>query len=164
MNEEHTQQEARPEGPTEKHLTFRLGGETYGIAILKVQEIINLVPVTRVPRTPGHVRGVINLRGKVFPVIDLRLKFGLPSAPPTEKTCIVVVQVLQADRSVVIGVMVDEVSEVLDIPASEIEPPPEFGAAVDTRFILGMAKARGGVSVLLDIDEVLVGEKSVVER
>ena len=140
-----------------KYLTFSLGGEVYGLAILKVQEIIGIMTVTRVPRTPEFVRGVINLRGKVIPVVDLRLKFGLDSTEDTERTCIIVVQVSNEDTSVTMGVIVDEVSEVLDINASQIEEAPEFGGQVDTEFIMGMGKVEKKVIMLLDVDEVLTG-------
>jgi purine-binding chemotaxis protein CheW len=140
-----------------KHLTFKLGPETYGLEILKVQEIIGMMTVTRVPRTPPFVRGVINLRGKVIPVIDLRSKFGLEAHSDTEKTCIIVVQVMHAGTKVVMGTLVDEVSEVLNINADQIEPAPSFGTVVDTNFILGMGKVGQKVIMLLDIDKVLSG-------
>ena len=139
-----------------KYLTFKLGVEEYGLEILKVQEIIKMMDITRVPRTPAFVRGVINLRGKVIPVMDLRLKFGMESRETTEKTCVIVVQVANATGSAVtMGIIVDEVSEVLDIAAGQIEPSPEFGTAVDTAFILGMGKVAKKVVMLLDIDKVL---------
>ncbi|MFW5784752.1 MAG: chemotaxis protein CheW [Chitinispirillaceae bacterium] len=139
-----------------KYLTFRLAEEGYGLEILKVQEIIGMMSITRIPRTPDFIRGVINLRGKVIPVIDLRLKFSLEKKEDTEKTCIIVVQVKKnADDTVTMGIIVDEVSEVLDIKAEQIEPPPSFGAAMDTDFILGMGKASQKVVMLLDVDKVL---------
>ena len=139
-----------------KYLTFRLADEGYGIEILKVQEIIGLMNITHVPRTPVFIRGVINLRGKVIPVVDLRLKFGLDKKDDTERTCIIVVQVTQGDNTVVImGIIVDEVSEVLDITADQIEPSPSFGAAVNTEFIMGMGKSAQKVVMLLDVDKVL---------
>lgn len=140
-----------------KYLTFELGGEVYGLAILKVQEIIGIMTVTRVPRTPDFVRGVINLRGKVIPVIDLRSKFGLESTEDTERTCIIVVQVERKDTQVVMGIIVDEVSEVLDITAQQIEPAPAFGTEIDTNFIMGMGKVDKKVVMLLDVDKVLSG-------
>lgn len=146
-----------------KYLTFKLAAEEYGLEILKVQEIIKMMDITKVPRTPDYVRGVINLRGKVIPVVDLRLKFGMESVATTEKTCIIVVQVKRGDRSITMGIIVDEVSEVLDINGEEIEPAPSFGTNVDTHFILGMAKTRGAVKILLDIDKVLsTGELETV--
>jgi purine-binding chemotaxis protein CheW len=138
-----------------KYLTFGLGAEEYGLEILKVQEIMKMVEITTVPRTPGFVRGVINLRGKVIPVVDLRLKFDMEDVETTEKTCIIVVQVAHEQSTLTMGIIVDEVSEVLDIAGCEIEPAPAFGTSVDTTFILGMAKAKGAVKILLDIDKVL---------
>lgn len=138
-----------------KYLTFRLGDEEYGLEILKVQEIIQIQAITKVPRTPEYVRGVINLRGKVIPVVDLRRKFGLPAIPDTEKTCIIVVQIHQGDATVTMGVLIDEVKEVLDIAAGNIENTPGFGANIDTQFILGMGKIGSSVKILLDIDKVL---------
>lgn len=138
-----------------KYLTFTLGKETYGIEILKVQEIIEMVDVTRVPRTPPFVRGVINLRGKVIPVVDLRLKFGMEGKDVSRQTCIVVVYVQNGDSRLTMGMMVDAVSEVLDIAGASIAPPPDFGSQVDTAFLLGMAKSESAVRMLLDIDKVL---------
>ena len=140
-----------------KYLTFVLGGEQYGLEILKVQEIMGMMDVTRVPRAPGFVRGVINLRGKVIPVMELRTKFAMDTIEDTEKTCIIVVQVKQEGTVVTMGIIVDEVSEVLDIRGEQIEPSPEFGSGVNTDFILGMGKAAGRVTILLDISKVLVG-------
>ena len=138
-----------------KFLTFQLGGESYGLQILKVQEIIGIMPVTHVPRTPDYIRGVVNLRGKVIPVVDLRLKFGLPTHEDTEKTCIIVVQVRGADSTLTLGVIVDEVCEVINLRAEQIEPAPSFGANVTTEFILGMGKLGQKVLTMLDIDKVL---------
>lgn len=138
-----------------KYLTFKLGHEEYGLEILKVQEIIKMMDITTVPRTPEFIKGVINLRGKVIPVVDLRLKFGMDEKEATDMTCVIVVQVAKADSIVTMGIIVDQVSEVLDIVAEEIEPAPAMGAATDTEFILGMAKSRGTVKILLDIDKVL---------
>jgi len=138
-----------------KYLTFQLGHEVYGLEILKVQEIIGMMNVTSVPRTPSFVRGVINLRGKVIPVIDLRTKFQMETKEDTERTCIIVVQVASSGQTVTMGIIVDEVSEVLDIRAEQIEPAPTFGAAVDTDFILAMGKIGQKVVMLLDADKVL---------
>jgi len=138
-----------------KYLTFKLANEEYGLEILKVREIIGLLPITCLPRTPVFVRGVINLRGKVIPVIDLRQKFRLDVAADTSQTCIIVVDVSGSFGSVQIGILVDSVSEVLDIKGEEIEEPPAFGSSVDTAFILGMAKAKGSVKILLNIEKVL---------
>ena len=134
-----------------KYLTFNLADEEYGIAILKVKEIIGMMPVTQVPKTPEFVKGVVNLRGKVIPVVDLRLKFSIPEAEHTEQTCIIVVQV----DDVEMGIIVDEVREVLDIAAHAIEDAPSFGSSVETDFILGMGKADDRVTILLDISKVL---------
>jgi len=138
-----------------KYLTFELGNEVYGIEILKVQEIIGMMNVTAVPRTPEFVRGVINLRGKVIPVVDLRIKFGMDSKDDTERTCIIVVQVSKGETSVIMGVIVDEVSEVLDIAGEQVEPAPTFGTTVNTDFILGMGKIDKKVVMLLDVNRVL---------
>ena len=133
-----------------KFLTFFLAEEEYGIEITKVQEIIGMLPITRVPRTPEYVRGVVNLRGKVIPIVDLRRKFGLDAAG-AEETCIIVVQV----RGVQLGVVVDRVSEVSAVAAADIEEPPSFGADVHTEYLLGLGKVNGRVKLLLDIDQVL---------
>lgn len=144
---------------TGKYLTFSLGKETYGIGILKVKEIIGMMQVTSVPRTPDFVKGVINLRGKVIPVIDLRLKFFMESIPYTERTCIIVVEIDSDDSTVLIGIVVDTVSEVLNIKENEIEDTPVFGSNLCTDYILGMAKTDGGVKILLDIDKVMTSGK-----
>jgi purine-binding chemotaxis protein CheW len=138
-----------------KYLTFKLEDEEYGLEILKVREIIGLLPITGLPRTPPFVRGVINLRGKVIPVIDLRKKFELDVTNDTDQTCIIVVDVRSRDGSIQVGILVDSVSEVLDIRGEDIEDAPAFGATVDTAFILGMAKAKGTVKILLNIERVL---------
>jgi purine-binding chemotaxis protein CheW len=143
-----------------KFLTFFLAGEEYGIEILKVHEIIGLLPITRVPRTPGFIRGVINLRGKVIPVVDLRLKFGMESVAHTDETCIIVVQVRGAEM----GIVVDKVSEVRDIASQDIEDAPSFGTDVNTDYILGIGKAEGKVKILLDIDKVLSTQEVVALR
>ncbi|MCF8037954.1 MAG: chemotaxis protein CheW [Desulfohalobiaceae bacterium] len=143
------------EGLAGKYLTFRLGEEDYGLEILKVQEIIGMQEITGIPRTPDFVKGVINLRGKVIPVVDLRLKFGMDEAEVSRKTCIIVVQIAQEAGKVIMGIVVDEVSEVLEIGGKEIEPAPAFGTQLDTNFILGMAKTDNAVKILLDLDRVL---------
>jgi purine-binding chemotaxis protein CheW len=143
-----------------KYLTFNLGGESYGLEIMKVQEIIKIIDVTQIPKTPEFVRGVINLRGKVIPVIDLRLKFEIQAQEDTEKTCIIVMQVKSKDDTVtILGIIVDEVSEVLDIGEEKIEPTPSFGATIDTDFILGMGKVGDKVMSMLDIDKILTKEE-----
>ena len=157
MSEALVEREAGTTAQEGKYLTFQLGEEVYGLRILKVQEIMGLMAVTHVPRTPSFVRGVVNLRGKVIPVIDLRLKFGMAHRDDTERTCIIVVQVVRDSQQVTMGLIVDEVSEVLNIMAEDIEPPPSFGASVDTAFILGMGKVGNKVIMLLDVDRVLSG-------
>lgn len=142
---------------TGKFLTFCLGDEEYGIEILKVREIIGMMPITPVPRTPEFIRGVINLRGKVIPVVDLRLKFGMPSVEQTEETCVIVVQ---AD-GVEMGTIVDKVSEVADIDSGNIEDAPFFGDDVETDYILGLGKSDKCVTLLLDIDKALETERII---
>ncbi|WP_300455025.1 chemotaxis protein CheW [Desulfobacula sp.] len=140
---------------TGKYLTFSLDEEEYGIGILKVKEIIGMMPITSVPRTPAFLKGVINLRGKVIPVMDLRLKFNMGEIPYTDRTCIIVVEIELETSTVLIGIVVDAVSEVLNIQENEIEDTPAFGTALDTAYILGLAKINGGVKILLNIDKVL---------
>jgi len=138
-----------------KYLTFALGKEEYGLEILKVREIIGYMEITAVPRTPAYVKGVINLRGQVISVVDLRSKFDMEAAQKTDETCIIVVEIRHGERKLNTGIVVDRVSEVLDIPGESIEEPPSFGASVDTDFILGMGKIGDSVKILLDIDKVL---------
>jgi purine-binding chemotaxis protein CheW len=142
-----------------KYLTFALGPEEYGLEILKVREIIGYMDITAVPRTPPFVKGVINLRGQVISVIDLRSRFAMACVPQTEHTCIIVVEIKRDSRRLSIGVVVDRVSEVLNIPSDKIEDAPSFGTSVDTSFILGMGKIGGNVKILLDIDKVLTQEE-----
>ena len=142
-----------------KYLTFSLAGEEYGLGILKIKEIIGMMPITTVPQTPEFVKGVINLRGKVIPVIDLRLRFGMEKSDYTDRTCIIVVDLKVRATDILVGVVVDSVSEVLNIKADEIEDTPTFGSKLDTAYILGMAKMEGGVKILLDIDRVLSEEE-----
>jgi len=144
-----------------KFLTFLMANEKYGLEILKVREIIGMMDVTPVPTTPAFVRGVINLRGKVIPVVDLRLKFGMEAKQDTPRTCIIVVQLARAAQEMIMGIIVDEVSEVLDIDQDQIEPPPSFGADIRTDFILGMGKVNERVVTMLDIDRVL-SEREIV--
>ncbi len=147
-----------------KYLTFRLASEEYGLEILKVREIIGVMEITHVPRTPEYIRGVINLRGKVIPVLDLRTKFNMEKTENTDETCIVVVDVSSTGETIQMGILVDAVSEVLDIQDSQIEDAPAFGTSVDTKFILGMGKVNNEVKILLDIDEVLTtGEFAMLE-
>ncbi|MFO7910720.1 MAG: chemotaxis protein CheW [Desulfotignum sp.] len=140
---------------TGKYLTFTLADESYGIGILKIKEIIGMMPITSVPRTPDFVKGVINLRGKVIPIVDLRRKFGMEMIDYTDRTCIIVVEIEEASETVLIGIVVDSVSEVLNISEQEIESTPAFGVRLDTEYIMGMAKTEGGVKILLNIDKVL---------
>ncbi len=142
-----------------KYLTFKLSNETYGIEILKVQEIIGLMNITSIPRTPDFVRGVINLRGKVIPVIELRKKFNMETVEDTDHTCIIVVQVMGTGTPITMGILVDEVSEVVDITENQLEPPPSFGTNIDTAFILAMGKLKDTVVILLDIDKVLTANE-----
>lgn len=145
------------ETQTGKYLTFLTGGEGYGLPVLKVREIMKVMEITSVPQVPAYVRGVINLRGKVIPVVDLRLKFGMPACDATDQTCIIVVEAAAADRKAMMGLLVDGVSEVLNIQAAEIEQPPAFGDSVRTDHMQGVAKVKGTVKILLDIDRVLTG-------
>ncbi|MCD9184940.1 MAG: chemotaxis protein CheW [Pyrinomonadaceae bacterium] len=154
MTNEATAQQAKTEIKNRhagKFLSFFLKQEEYGIEILKVQEIIGLLPITRVPRTPEYMRGVINLRGKIIPVTELRSKFGMEEREETAETCIIVVETSGLE----IGVIVDKVSEVLDISAAEIEDVPSFGTEVSTDYLLGIGNTNGRVRLLLDIDRIL---------
>jgi len=143
-----------------KYLAFLLGREEFAIQVLKVREIMGIQDITAVPQTPQYVKGVINLRGKVIPVVDLRLKFGLPEVEYTPRTCIIVVQIKGTDGTTSLtGIVVDEVSEAVNIAAGEIEDTPDFGDGVATPYILGMAKSKGKVKILLDIDRVLQAQE-----
>ena len=145
-----------------KYLTFSLAGEEYGVGILKVKEIIGVMPITLVPRTPDFLKGVINLRGKVIPVVDLRKKFGMDSIDTTGRTCIVVMEITAQGGSIFMGIVVDTVSEVLSIKAAEIEDSRSLGRGLDTDYILGMAKVNGGLKILLDIDRIIGSEEIAV--
>ena len=138
-----------------KYLTFALGSEEYGLEILKVREIFGYMDITAVPHTPAYIKGVINLRGQVISVIDLRSRFDMPPVPRTEHTCIIVVEIKTEGRKINMGIVVDRVSEVLNIPQTHIEDAPSFGVDLDTSFILGMGKINNRVKILLDIDRVL---------
>jgi purine-binding chemotaxis protein CheW len=138
-----------------KYLTFALADEEYGLPVLRVREIIKMMDITEVPQVPSHIKGVLNLRGKVIPVIDLRLKFGLSQGEITSRTCIIVVEVALSASRVMMGIIVDHVSEVLNIGAEEIEQTPEFGERVCTNYMKGMSKVKGTVKILLDLDRVL---------
>ncbi len=145
--------------PAGKYLTFKLADEEYGLTIHKVREIIGFARITRAPHVPDLFRGVVNLRGKVVPVIDLRVRFGLPLLEDTTQSCIIVVEVAHESRTVLIGVLVDSVAEVRAISSANIEPVPSFGMNVDTGFILGMGKSQDRVILLLDIDRVVSSEE-----
>jgi purine-binding chemotaxis protein CheW len=148
-----------------KYLTFSLAEEEYGIGILKIKEIIGMMPITPVPQTPMFVKGVVNLRGKVIPVIDLRLRFGMEAIDYTERTCIIVVEMEDQTGIVLIGIVVDAVSEVLNIKGEDIEETPTFGTKLNIDYILGMAKMEGGVKILLNIGRVLTqGELMSVSK
>jgi purine-binding chemotaxis protein CheW len=138
-----------------KYLIFHLGVEEFGTEVLKVREIMGLQDITTVPQVPPYVKGVINLRGKVTPVVDLRLKFGLPPEEYTARTCIVVVRTRQNGEDLMIGMIVDGVVEVLTLTLADIEDTPDFGPGVSTPYLRGMAKIKGKVKILLDIDQVL---------
>lgn len=141
-----------------KYLTFMLSDEEYALQIMRVREILGILPITIVPQTPPFVRGVINLRGKVIPVLDLRLKFHMDKQEYNQETCIIVVEV----ENIHMGVIVDTVQEVMDITEEEIEDSPHFGTKVDTEFILGMGKKNGNVKILLDIEKVIGSEALVL--
>lgn len=145
-----TSQIETSQGKGGKYLTFKLAGEEFGIQILKVREIIGIMNITAIPQMPVYMKGVINLRGKVIPVIDLRLKFGLTEIEHTEETCVIVVDVGKE-----IGIIVDTVSEVLDITDQNVEPAPQVGGTTNTEFILGMGKVGDQVKILLDLDKVM---------
>ena len=144
-----------------KYLTFALAHEEYGVPVLKVREIIKMMDITSVPQVPAHIRGVINLRGKVIPIVDLRAKFGLPPQDDTERTCIIVVEVHTQARRLMLGTIVDCVSEVLNISAEEIEPTPDFGEQLDTHYMHGVAKVKGAVKILLDLDRVVSADSAI---
>jgi purine-binding chemotaxis protein CheW len=144
-----------------KYLTFALAQEEYGVPVLKVREIIKMMDITSVPQVPSHIKGVINLRGKVIPIVDLRTKFGMPAEDYTERTCIIVVEVKTAERRLMLGIIVDSVSEVLNIAADEIEATPDFGERLDTHYMHGVAKIKGAVKILLDLDRVVSNDPSI---
>jgi purine-binding chemotaxis protein CheW len=138
-----------------KYLTFQLGSTFYGLEILKVQEIIGLMAITSMPKMPDYVRGVINLRGSVIPVIDLRRRFGMEDTEDTERTCVIVVQVGRNGTKTTFGIVIDEVSEVLDITGTQIEPAPHLGTEAEMAYLIGIGKIGQRVVMLLDVDEVL---------
>ena len=142
-----------------KYLVFHLGREDFAIRVLKVREIMGIQDITAVPQTPVYVKGVINLRGKVIPVVDLRLKFGLPEQEYTQRTCIIVVQVRVEGGPTLMGIVVDGVAEVLNLAVTDIEDTPDFGDGTSTPYLLGMAKVKGNVKILLDIEQVLTNQE-----
>jgi purine-binding chemotaxis protein CheW len=148
---------AEPE-QIQQHLTFVLGGEVFAIGILAIKEIIEYTSPVEVPMMPGYVRGVINLRGAVVPVADLSVRFGRPASPVTKRTCIVIVEIAAAGERQDVGLVVDAVNEVLDIPRADIEPPPAFGAKIRAEFIRGMGKVNGKLVMLLDVNQMLALE------
>jgi purine-binding chemotaxis protein CheW len=150
---------ARSDQRNGKYLVFHLGREEFGIQVLKVREIMGIQDITAVPQTPAYVKGVINLRGKVIPVVDLRLKFGLPELEYSQRTCIIVVQVLADAGPMLMGIVVDGVAEVLNLADADIEDTPSFGEEVTTSYLLGLAKIKGRVKILLDIDQVLSSQE-----
>ncbi|HWZ31697.1 MAG TPA: chemotaxis protein CheW [Bryobacteraceae bacterium] len=150
---------ANAESRAGKYLTFALGEQGYAVQVLRVREIASMQQITAVPHTPGYVRGVVNLRGKVIPVIDLRLKFGLPEQKYTPRTSIVVVQIERGTTRMLVGIIVDKVLEVLAFQTADIEDTPDFGDGLATPYILGMAKAKGKMKILLDINMVLSAQQ-----
>ena len=150
---------ATDQAQTHQYLTFMLGGELFAIGILCIKEIIEYTSLTEVPMMPAAVRGVINLRGAVVPVMDLLIRFGKASSSVSKRTCIVIIEVTGLGERQDIGIVVDSVDSVLDIPASEIEPPPTFGAGIRTDFIRGMGKVNGKFVILLDVNHALAMEE-----
>jgi purine-binding chemotaxis protein CheW len=147
--------ESTPQAERAQFLTFKLGAEQYGVAILRVREIRGFSPVTRIPRSPDFVLGVLNLRGAIVPVLDMRLRFALDNADYTPTTVTIVLSVGTGDAERQVGIVVDAVSDVLEMPAAEIQPPPDFGAGVDARFISGLASLETNMVMLLDVDRLL---------
>jgi len=147
-----------------KYLTFALGGEEYGVGILQVREIIGLMEITAVPQTASYIKGVINLRGQIIPILELRIKFGMEPQDYDDRTCIIVVEIQQGAGSLQVGMLVDSVSEVLNILEEQIEPSPIFGSTtLDTDNILGMAKVKRKIKILLDVDKV-IGKEGVLSQ
>ena len=145
-----------------KYLTFSLGSEEYGVGIMDVREIIGVMEITGVPHTPDYIKGVINLRGRVIPILELRLRFSMEHKEYNDRTCVIVVEVQGSSGPIQVGMLVDSVSEVLNISPDDIEPPPDFGTTTEAENIMGMGKVQGEVKILLDVDQV-VG-KGVTER
>jgi purine-binding chemotaxis protein CheW len=139
---------------SQQYVTFSLGEELFGVEVTRAREILSVTPVTKVPQTPGYLLGVINLRGQVVPVVDMRLKLGLPVSEETEDTCIIVVEVLVDGESIIVGALADAVREVLEIRTDQIEPAPRLGTRLKTEFISGMGKVGEQFLILLNIDQV----------
>ena len=154
-----TTDSATSAGQAGQYLTFGLGTETFAIGIMAIKEIIEYSNLTEVPMMPAYVRGVINLRGAVVPVLDLPVRFGKASSAVTKRTCIVIIDVLLGSERHVLGLVVDAVNAVLDIPADDIEPPPAFGASIRTEFIRGMVKINSKFVIVIDVDHVLAGDE-----
>jgi purine-binding chemotaxis protein CheW len=142
-----------------KYLTFDLQEEEFGIQIHKVKEIIGMMGITKVPKTPEFIKGIINLRGRIIPIMDLRIKFGMDEIPYNERTCIIVVEISAGEGKRQIGIVVDTVSEVINIQKSEIEPPPDYGTQGAEEFLTGMGKIKDKVIMLLDIERVMTTEE-----
>ena len=158
---DHGQQENKTAAMAGRYLTFKLGPEIYGIEILCVQEIIGLMPITRIPKVAEYIRGVINLRGKVIPVMSLSRRFGVPYRDDTSLTCVIVIERARAIGTTTMGIVVDEVSEVININAEHIEAPPDLGGAPGDSFLRGMGKVDGKVVILLDMAQVIDTEVSI---
>ncbi len=149
---------------TQQYVTFSLGEELFGVEVTRTREILSLTPVTKVPQTPDYLLGVINLRGQVVPVVDMRLKLGLPAGAETEDTCIIVVEVQVEDESIVVGALADAVREVLEVRSDQIEPPPRLGTRLNTEFITGMGKFDDQFIILLNMDRIFnTGEIALVQ-
>lgn len=149
---------------TRQYLTFKLDEEVFGVDVAKVREILDVIKITKVPQTPDFMRGVINLRGSVVPVVDMRLKFGLPQKENTVNTCIVVVEIALDEETTILGALVDSVQEVFELESSEIEPAPRIGTRLKTEFIKGMGKHDAGFIILLNIDKIFsTDELSLVQ-
>ena len=143
-----------------KYLTFKLGEEKYAIPIIKIKEIIGMISITKVPKLPEFIKGVINLRGRIIPVIDLRLKLGLEQKDYNERTSIIVIELLTTNETLTSGLIVDTVNDVLDIAKENIEPPPKYGAGVNQEFLKGMGKVKDEVIMLIDVDKVFSEEET----
>jgi purine-binding chemotaxis protein CheW len=152
---------AKADNRAGKYLVFHLGEEEFGIQVQKVREIMGVQDITQVPQTPPHVKGVINLRGKVIPVVDLRLKFDMPAREYTHRTCIIVVQISSPRGTMLMGIVVDGVVEVLNIAGADVEDTPSFGQEVELSYVMGLAKLKGKVKILLDIDQVMTARELV---